>query len=94
MKIILISYDLNGNRKDYQGLFETIQSLGDSCRCLKSAWLLYTNVTPQQVNDYLRLRCLDKDDHLLVTEIKLSTVAGWLSIDACNWINARIPAYR
>lgn len=91
--MILISYDLNGNRKNYDGLFDAIKHLGDWCHCLKSDWLIYTNKTPQQVYESLRL-CLDNDDYLLVNEVNLYALVGWLPKDASDWVNARVPAYR
>ncbi len=92
--MILISYDLNGNGKNYPGLFDAIQRLGDCCHCLKSSWLLYTNKTPKQVNDYLRLNCLNNDDHIYVTETNLSTAVGWLPQEVCDWIKAHTLVYR
>jgi hypothetical protein len=84
----LITYDLNTPGKNYQALYNAIQSLGEWWHYLDSNWLVDTTLNTYQISDRLR-QCIDSNDRLLIVEIDPSTVSGWLPKDACEWISAR-----
>lgn len=83
--MILVTYDLISPGQKYQRLIEAITSMGESCHCLESTWLLKTSLTAEQVATRLRQQ-IDGNDKLLVTAFNPHNSNGWLSQEAWNWI--------
>ena len=67
MALYFVSYDLRKQR-DYQKLFDALESLGAK-RMLKSEWCLrHNNTTCVLIRDYLK-QFIDSDDGLMVSEV-------------------------
>ncbi|MBU2887709.1 hypothetical protein KO507_18235 [Gilvimarinus agarilyticus] len=77
MKVYQIDYDLR-KKRDYQALYERIQSYSNWCRPLESTWIISTTQSAAQVRDYLAA-VMDGDDGLLVT--RLEGEAAWQNLD-------------
>jgi len=77
MAVYQIDYDLR-NQRDYQALYERIQSYGVWCRPLQSTWIIQTSQSAEQVRDHI-FGAMDRDDGLLVT--RLFGEAAWRNID-------------
>ena len=82
-KIYSISYDLNTPGQKYDDLYAAIESY-DSCKIMKSHYLVYTSSTAGQIYDKLSI-CLDQNDRILISELN-SNHRGWLAQSACDWI--------
>ena len=83
--IYLISYDLNKPGQDYQTLFSAIEQISNGyTRCLKSVWLINTNLNADQIVQKL-LRYIDENDRLLVAKVT-PDVQAQLPDDQCKWI--------
>lgn len=66
MAIFVIRYDLHPTRGEtYNGLIETIKSLGDWWHCLDSTWLLQCTLTAMHLHDTL-WQHMQSGDQLLV----------------------------
>jgi len=87
MSTLLIGYDLN-NQKNYDGLIESIKSLGKWWHYLDSTWLVVTTQTPKEVRDRLNAY-LDSDDELLVIDVTGRSRAwnGGFVESAQNWLS-------
>ena len=69
--LYLISYDLIGERKDYEAAERVIRaaSKGKCVRCLKSTWILRSEIeSTHEMKDLLE-SFVDSDDQFLVAEI-------------------------
>ena len=84
MKVLLVSYDLNKQGKDYDGLYKVLKSAPDWWHYLDSCWLLKTKLSAQQWFDKLKPH-IDEDDYLLVIDVGKDR-QGWLTKDAWEWI--------
>lgn len=84
MKVYQIDYDLR-NRRDYQSLYDRIQSYLMWCRPMESTWVIATDSNAAEVRDYL-IGALDRDDGILVT--RLEGEAAWYNVapDASEYL--------
>ena len=69
--LYLISYDLIGERKDYEAAERVIRaaSKGKCVRCLKSTWILRSEIESIHEMKELLESFMDSDDQFLVAEI-------------------------
>lgn len=85
--IYSITYDLKKPGQDYDGLYESIKSLGAWWHYLESTWLVDTQLNADSI--YKRLDAnIDKNDRLLIVNFG-TDYQGWLDKDAWDWIKAR-----
>jgi len=71
LALYFVDYDLHGSNKDYQDLYDDLESMGGK-RVLESLWALRrANTTCTALRDRLKAH-LHKDDSLMVSE-----VANW-----------------
>lgn len=85
--IYSITYDLKKPGQDYDGLYESIKSLGDWWHYLESTWLVDTQLSADYI--YKRLEPnIDKNDRLLIVNFG-ADYQGRLVKDAWDWINTR-----
>lgn len=90
MAVYLISYDLNKQEKNYTKIISAIKLIDPSTyHVLKSQWLISSQLLAAEINERL-CRYIDKDDDLLITEIR-GNYAGYLgnSDDLSAWIKTR-----
>ena len=69
--VYLISYDLIGERKDYDAVEQVVRaaSKGRYVRCLRSTWLIRSDIeAPAEMKELLE-SFTDSDDQFLVVEI-------------------------
>jgi len=88
MKILLVSYDLNKQGKDYEGLYKVLKSANSWWHYLDSCWLLKTNLSADQWFHKLKPH-IDDDDSLIITEVGKDR-QGWLPQKAWDWISKNI----
>jgi len=92
MKVYQINYDLRKQR-DYQPLYDHIQSHDAWARPLESCWVIVTDKPVKQVRDELA-GVVDADDGLLVT--RLQGEAAWKKLDGdsaskmTNWLKQHL----
>lgn len=92
MKVYQINYDLRKQR-DYQPLYDKIQTYDNWARPLESCWVIVTNKSAKQVRDELA-GVVDADDGLLVT--RLQGEAAWKNLDGdsaskmTNWLKQNL----
>lgn len=68
MALYFVDYDLNGKNKNYQDLYDDLESMGGK-RVLESLWALRRdNTTCKSLRERLKVH-LDDDDGLMVSEI-------------------------
>ena len=77
MKSMIIEYDLCSPGRNYNTLYETIQSYGVWARITESTWFIKTGDSCVQVRDKLK-KCMDSNDRLFVAE--LTGTAAWSNI--------------
>ena len=84
--ICMITYDLNSPGQNYEDVTKTIKdcSTGVWCNYWKSAYLIQTKKTVQQITDAIE-PFLDKNDRLIIIEVKRN-YQGWLSKDQWAYI--------
>lgn len=69
-----ISYDLNENHKDYDGLISAIKEY-NYIKALYSTWFVKSNDTAQDIYNHLK-PYIDNDDHLFVIKVDPSDKQG------------------
>lgn len=89
-KAYAINYDLKAPGRDYTSLYEAIKKSPKWWHYLESTWLIITNETPQQIWDRIGKNNIDKNDYLLIVEVR-GNVHGWLPKYAWDWIHQNIP---
>ena len=84
--ICMITYDLNSPGQNYESVIKAIKdcSTGVWCTYWKSAYLIQTKRTVQQISDAIK-PFLDKDDRLIIIETKRN-YQGWLERDQWEYI--------
>jgi len=83
--VYLITYDLNKEGKNYDGVYAAIKKLGKWWHYLDSNWLVETSSSASEIGSILNKE-IDKDDSLLVVRV-MNEHAGWLPQEAWDWIN-------
>lgn len=87
--VVLVTYDLNKQGKNYADLFTTLESMCTSyIRPLKSVWMLDTQKSIDDVSA-AALKVMDPDDRLYVTRL-VNDKAGWLTQAQWDWLNSRL----
>lgn len=74
MNKIIVTYDLCGNNKNYDGLIKRLEKFPSKLKLNKSSWLIETKFNCIEVRDIL-LKEIDSNDLLFVA--KLSGEAAW-----------------
>lgn len=77
MTSMIIEYDLCSPGRNYNTLYETIQSYGVWAHVTESTWFIKTGDSCVQVRDKLK-KCMDSNDRLFVAE--LTGTAAWSNI--------------
>ena len=88
MAVYSVSYDLNNQGKNYDGLYDALKKT-DYNHILDSTWLISTSETAQQISDRLRTQ-LDNDDHIFVSKVNSGQYQGWLPKTVWEWIKQRL----
>lgn len=70
----IIEYDLCGDEKNYQDLFDLIKKFPYCAQVTKSTWIVKTQLSCEQLRDKL-LTVMDEDDRIFVAE--LNGNAAW-----------------
>lgn len=92
MKVYQINYDLR-KRRNYQPLYDKIESYSGWAHPLESCWLVTTNKSATQIRDELTA-VMDADDGLLVT--RLQSEAAWRNLNSdsanrvTNWLKQHL----
>ncbi|ELO1772489.1 hypothetical protein QXB69_000521 [Vibrio fluvialis] len=86
MSIYSISYDLNAPGKKYEELYDAIKSFNGWAHILDSTWLVYSNLTAQQIFEHLQPH-IDRNDSIFISQVNRNQYSGWLSKEHWSWIN-------
>lgn len=76
MSVYIVSYDLRAPGRDYDTLYQRLQTY-THCKALESVWLLDTPRTAAEIRDNLR-PVMDGNDLLLVA--KLEGQSAWTTL--------------
>ncbi len=87
--VYLVSYDLGQPNRNYEALTKKIQSYGTRAKVLESLWLIKTTDTASAVMEHLK-GAIDKDDKLVVIEIKRHWSTLHLPQEVIDWMNNNI----
>ena len=85
--IYAVNYDLKEPDPDYKGLYSAIKGCGDWLHCLKSTWLVDTDLDANEIWKRLKPH-VNKNDRVLVIGVTRN-YAGRLPKKAWKWIKAR-----
>lgn len=85
IKVLLITYWLKNESKDYAGLFAVLLS-GKWWHYIESTWLIKTEESVDSWSDKIRA-VVDPKDFFLVVDITGKPYNGWLPKEAWDWIN-------
>lgn len=86
--ILLITYDLKGQRLDYVQLIAQIKKAKNWWHYLKSSWLIKTDRAPDWWIEKLT-PFLGEDDRILIIEVK-NNYNGSLPEKAWSWIQTNL----
>lgn len=89
MGVFAVSYDLSSPSRNYDNLYEALQSCGDWCHCLDSTWLVSSNLTAIDIANRL-WRVLDSDDSLLVTPVASGSAWAGFTGECGAWLRANL----
>src|SRR4051812_27405333 len=82
-----IDYDLRKPGRNYDSLIPAIKGLGSWAHPLKSAWIVDTGLSTEQVRDRLRPH-IDQNDGLLVTHLTGEMAWHGLAADVEEWLRS------
>ena len=82
MNKLIITYDLCGGNKNYDGLIKRIEQYPVHLKINKSSWIIKTKYSCSDVRDQLNKQ-IDSDDMLFVA--KLTGEAAWTKAEASNY---------
>lgn len=91
--VYFITYDLNKDGKDYEGVFQAIKDASDGvwCHYWDSSWLIRSKYeSADSVFEKIKPH-LDSDDRCIVIEVK-DNKQGWLTQKQWDYINNSIFA--
>jgi hypothetical protein len=87
MRVLLVTYTLRNQLKDYSSFYSAIKSNGTKWwHYIDAAWIVQTSLTADQFAHQL-FPHIEKPDYLLVVRIT-GEHQGWLPKDAWDWINS------
>ena len=84
MSRYIITYDLSKPGRNYDDLYQRINSYGTWAKIAESSWAIVTDQTTVAVRDYLK-PALDSNDKLLVGLLGTSAWIG-LSTKVSDWL--------
>lgn len=91
MNTILINYDLRSPEKNYQALWDHLQTYSGFVKPLESLWLIKTGKSAKEVRDTITNSYIDSNDRLLVINITSDAAAwGGLTDKHSMWIKDNI----
>lgn len=85
--LYLISYDLNAPGQDYSRVHAAIESCGPAINCLKSVWMVHSQLTADQIQTVVRASS-DSNDFFVVIDITGQSRDGWLRRSYWDWMRA------
>ena len=89
-KTFIICYDLKGENKDYSSLTKCIEGLsGVRGKVLESTWIINHPGPAPVIRDEI-VKCLDKDDKLLVFEIAMNGADYNLGKSVSEWLKVSL----
>lgn len=80
-----VSYDLNKNDKDYDGLIDAIKDY-PNIKALYSTWFVKSNDSATTIYNHLK-PYIDNNDHLFVIEVVTSNEQGWMPKKVWDWLD-------
>ena len=87
MRVLLVTYTLRNQLKDYSPFFEAIQNSGKKWwHYIDTAWIVETDLTVDQLAQKL-YPFIERTDYLFVVRIA-NEHQGWLPKEAWDWINS------
>ena len=81
MNKIIVTYDLCGVNKNYDGLIKRLERFPTGLKINKSSWLIKSNYSCVEVRDELN-KFIDSDDMLFVA--KLTGESAWMKTDSSS----------
>lgn len=86
MSSYLVTYDLGGPGRDYEGLYEYLRSTGTYSRILESVWIVVSNTTSSSAIRIGAEKHLDQNDKIFVA--KLTGESSWRGLpdETAKWI--------
>ncbi len=87
--VYLVSYDLSQPNRNYEAITKQIMSYSTRAKVLESLWLIKTTDTASAVMEHLK-GSIDKDDKLVVIEIKRHWSTLHLPNDVVSWMNNNV----
>ncbi|HHV13243.1 MAG TPA: hypothetical protein GXX75_23505 [Clostridiales bacterium] len=89
MAAYMITYDLNSAGQKYEEVIKAIKDSASAwCTYWKSAYLIKSNLTANQISDKITPH-LDNNDRMIVIEVK-SHYQGWLAEEDWKYIREHI----
>ncbi len=85
----LLSFDFNTPNADYSRLIQELQKSAVWWHYMKTTWIVFRHETLVELQSLL-LPMIHPDDRLLIVPAK-GPAAGWLPMDAWQWINQNVP---
>ena len=88
MTVYAVIYDLKALLRNYSDLYDELKKSKSWWHYLKSAWLIETDETPEQVWNRIQSH-IDKNDFILIIEVRRN-YQGWLPQEAWDWANEHV----
>lgn len=81
-----ITYELKNSEKDYSQFLQTLKTSGSSAvQCMKNSWFVVSGKDRKELFELLKEQ-LESADLLLVCQVSLSDLTGWLPSDSVDWL--------
>lgn len=86
MAILLVTYDLNAQGQDYDSVRKYFEQYAYA-KALKSAWLIETRKTVQDIFSEFR-QVVDQNDTFFVSRVFRPHFEGVLNKEIVDWVNS------
>ncbi len=90
MSVYLVSYDLNKNSKDYEGLYNVLKVNQAWWHYLENTWLVVSSLDKMSFYNQIKPH-IDEDDSLFIIELEGNNYTGWLPQKAWDWLDKNLP---
>lgn len=86
--LLVVNFDIKASERQ-DAFFKLIKELGESIVYIPHSLFLYTNLSNRE-QVYQKLKGgLNDEDLLLISQVDLDSISGWLSSSVVEWLKTR-----
>lgn len=84
MAVYIIAYDLHGSTENRKKVENSIETIGEWCKCVSTTYLIKTSLPRDSVVE-IAMQYLSEVDEMVICQVD-GPVSGRLKTDERNWV--------